>query len=292
MKKDRIKALLFFFILISLHGCGQKSTKKQETQKIEPPMVMENSPFAYDLSHPEVYNLSADLNEISGIVYYPKDGTIFAIQDEGAYLYKINLKNTKEIDQWEFAGKSDYEDVTLWNDKLFILQSNGDIYSLNVPSGKSIKTDQYKFDPNNKHEFESLYFDDKLGKIVMICKEWKGEVKSSPPVWGFDPQTKSFVPDLFTINGKMLEEKTGEKIHFKPSAAAIHPVTNELYIVSAVNNLLVIADRKGNVIATHSLDPSMFKQPEGITFLPSGDMLISNESAQKGSANILLFHYK
>jgi hypothetical protein len=38
-----------------------------------------------------------------------------------------------------------------------------------------------------------------------------------------------------------------DKAEFKPSAAAINPVTKKLFIVASVGKLLVIADKKGNV---------------------------------------------
>jgi hypothetical protein len=55
---------------------------------------------------------------------------------------------------------------------------------------------------------------------------------------------------------------------------------------------LVTADRKGNIKKMYELDPKLFKQPEGITFTPTGDLLISNEAALTGSANILIFKRK
>jgi uncharacterized protein YjiK len=82
-----------------------------------------------------------------------------------------------------------------------------------------------------------------------------------------------------------------EKIKFKPSAAAINPVTDELFIISSVNKLLVIADRKGNPKQTYPINAGLFKQPEGITFTPEGDLIISNESADRGVANLLFFKY-
>ena len=88
------------------------------------------------------------------------------------------------------------------------------------------------------------------------------------------------------------EKSTDKKLHFKPSAAAINPVINELYILASVNNLLVTADRKGNVKEVYNLDPKIFKQPEGITFTPTGDLLISNEAALTGAANILIYKRK
>jgi hypothetical protein len=87
-------------------------------------------------------------------------------------------------------------------------------------------------------------------------------------------------------------ELGGKEEKFKPSAAAIHPLTKELYIVSSVNKALVIADRNGKVRKVYRLDPGIFKQPEGITFSPAGDLFISNEAADVGAANILIYKTK
>jgi uncharacterized protein YjiK len=64
---------------------------------------------------------------------------------------------------------------------------------------------------------------------------------------------------------------------FKPSAAAIHPVSKRLYILASAGNLLVIADTKGHIIEAYNLNPDQHPQAEGIAFAPNGDMYISNE---------------
>ena len=47
------------------------------------------SPPGYDLNKPVKVNLESQLNEISGIFYYPKDTGVFAISDATGSLYKI-----------------------------------------------------------------------------------------------------------------------------------------------------------------------------------------------------------
>jgi hypothetical protein len=54
---------------------------------------------------------------------------------------------------------------------------------------------------------------------------------------------------------------------------------------------LVVADRNGNPEKVYKINPKLYKQPEGLTFTPEGDLLISNESADIGAANILIFKY-
>jgi hypothetical protein len=87
-------------------------------------------------------------------------------------------------------------------------------------------------------------------------------------------------------------KKNGESmhytLHFMPSAIAVHPVSGEVFIVSAVDHVLISCDPIGNITGYAVLDADTFRQPEGIAFLPNGDMLISNEAAGKVATIVLL----
>src|ERR1044072_8689656 len=45
------------------------------------------APDGYDLNNPLIIKLNSGLNEISGIAYYPKDTSVFAIIDEDGLLF-------------------------------------------------------------------------------------------------------------------------------------------------------------------------------------------------------------
>jgi hypothetical protein len=83
----------------------------------------------------------------------------------------------------------------------------------------------------------------------------------------------------------------GKKVKFKPSAAAIHPLSGQLFIISSVNKVLVVADKNGIPEKVYKISPVLYKQPEGLTFSPEGHLLISNESANTGAADIMIFKY-
>ena len=97
----------------------------------------------------------------------------------------------------------------------------------------------------------------------------------------------------FKIETGTIREEVGEdeKFRFKPSAAAIHPITGELYIIASVNHILVILNKDRSVKHAYKINPGLFKQPEGLTFTPNGDLIISNEAADKGAADMLIFKY-
>ncbi|MBK7389832.1 MAG: SdiA-regulated domain-containing protein [Bacteroidetes bacterium] len=67
--------------------------------------------------------------------------------------------------------------------------------------------------------------------------------------------------------------------NFRPSSLAVHPVTDEIYIISAADFMLVVMDRKGSVLHMKQLDRKLFPKAEGITFLNDGTMIITSEAA-------------
>jgi hypothetical protein len=273
--------LIFLNLLVLIMGCKSKDTSSYP------------NPPGYDFSKPYVYKLPSILDEISGVIYYSKDSGIFAIQDEKGWLFKIHLKTPLEVERWKFSNGGDYEDLALVDSNFFVLKSKGIIEKFNFFSADSITIQSFKIPENVKNEFETLFYDSTLHKLIAICKNCEDDTKSEVNSWAFDPLTDSF-SSSFTIQTSKIREQLGEKekTRFKPSAAAIHPLTGELYIIASVNKALVILNKDHTVKNSYKIDPALFKQPEGLTFTKKGDLIISNEAAEKGTAaDILFFKY-
>ncbi len=251
------------------------------------------SPPGYDLNNPVKIYLQSDLSEISGIIYYPKDTGIFAISDAAGSLYKFFPGKDMPVQKWKFGSNHDFEDLQRIDSTFYILSSSGDIVSLKFSKQAPMQVTNFKMHDKEKNEFETLYFDSTLNKLILVCKDCKADKKKTVSTRAFDIATNTYTDGPYKINaqniGKLMNVKD---LKFKPSAAAINPLTNELFILSSVNKMLVIADRNGNVKQAYALRPSLYKQPEGIAFTPSGNLLISNESAKEGSANVLIVKYK
>lgn len=242
----------------------------------------------YDLEHPsQTISLPESVNEISGISY--QGNAVFAINDEEGSLYKIELKKDPAVKNWSFGSAGDYEDIALVNQQFYILKSNGQIvqFAENFPIEK---TAEKKLENKGRNEYESLYYDPAIKKLVVLCKQCSGDKKDENSAWSYDPSSQTFNEQpLYVLNKKDIEKVAGKKIkRFQPSAAAVHPLTKEVYILSSVNKLLVVM--KDNVVKDAiELNSDLFKQPEGITFSPSGKLYISNEAGGKGDATILEF---
>ncbi len=274
-----VKRLAIFSLLaILLFSCA----RSQQEYK---------SPPGYDLSKPYIIHLPSELKEISGIAYYGKDNSLFAESDEKGCLYKIFLNKPTDIRKWKFSHKRDYEDIVLHDTTFYMLTHNGDIIALTFVND-SLVAREHSFPKQGKNEFESLYFDDTQKKLVLVCKECEFDQKGTVGAFTLDLEQFEYNRS-YTIDANSIDEITGPVTKkFKPAAATINPVTGELYILSSINKLLVIAERNGTIKQVYHLNPSMFNQPEGLTFTPNGNLFISNEATEGRSATILFYQLK
>jgi uncharacterized protein YjiK len=247
----------------------------------------------YEFSKPTIIKLPEALDEISGIAYYPKDTSIFAIIDEDGLLFKVPIMRPNAIKQWRFDKKRDYEDLVLIDSIFYALVSNGDIERIEFKDNTiHIKKSNFSDRSKKANEFESLYYNADLNKLVLICKECEEDTKKTFTSYIFRDSSMTY-ENYMVMDGTPAAKKLGlDKAHFKATAAAINPATEQLYIISAVNHLLIIASNKGEIKEVFKLDPGIYKQPEGMAFTPEGDLIISNEYAELGFATLLILKNK
>ncbi|MCE7064215.1 SdiA-regulated domain-containing protein [Dyadobacter sp. CY326] len=266
---------------ISLGGCD--STKKEKAVHKD-----------YDLSDPDKFNMPESLFEISGIAFNQQSAdTVYAVQDEDGRLYRLGWDNPRQHSA-KFAKKGDYEDVAILQDKVVILKSNGFLYTF--PLSEAIYED-----PEQVHEFkkilpkgeyEGMYGDEKSGKIYILCKSCtQDNAKASVTGYILEPDKDSTqATGTFAINVDEIKALTGKVSRgFKPSGLAKNPITNDWYIISAVNKMMVVTDSKWKVKEVYLLNGNMFIQPEGIAFDKTGNLYISNEGDDLFAGNVLKF---
>ncbi len=262
--------------------------------------------FAYDLSNPDrSIILPKVLNEISGITDVDMHH-VACVQDEIGTVFLVELKTGKITGTHFFEATGDYEGITITQDRvMFILRSDGLLTEWqDFPENKaSISSHEL---PIQTRDNEGLCYDADNHRLLIAAKS-KPEDKSQKDfrfIYAFDLKSKTMankpaysldIRDLekFASNMGLLplnSTKKGKeaKFDFRPSSLAIHPASNELYIISDADKLLITLDAEMNIKRMIRLNPDIFTKPEGLTFLSDNTMLISNE-AQDGIPNILIF---
>jgi uncharacterized protein YjiK len=250
-------------------------------------------PAGYDINQPEKFIMTSSLKEISGISFLNgKDDTTYAIEDEGGKLYYFSMGSDK-VNHSKFGKKGDYEDVAvLTNKTVAVLKSDGSITVFAANEVGKEKIDSVK-EYNNilpQGEYEGLFAD--TNKLIALCKNCPADKQKKEVSVFTIEQTKDAafsVTNTFKIDISATQPDNGnEKFH--PSGISKNPLTNEWFIISSVNRMLVITDQNWKVKEFFPLNPALFKQPEGLTFNKNGDMYISNEGGD-GDGNVLLFKY-
>ena len=248
----------------------------------------------YNFSAPdEKMELGKHLHEISGMAYIPGKNLILGENDEKGDIYTFDFKNKIDnVGKIKFGGKGDYEDIVHTDTAVYMLVATGSVVQV-MTKDSSVTTKEFTLDRGGNSEFEAMYLGADKKSLVLLCKECSKEKDEVRTAYRFDLATLTFSTEpLYTIDVAVIKKMLNdEKAEFKPSAAAINPVSGKLFIVASVGKLLVIADKNGKVEQVFSLDPALYNQPEGMTFAPNGDLYISNEGGES-IATVLKFTYK
>jgi hypothetical protein len=280
MITDVGKAVSTALFIISIFGC--KSSAKEE-----------KTISSYNLEKPDKFFMPESLLEISGITFYKgKSDTVYAIQDEQGRLFRLPWGVKKQYNA-KFGKQSDYEDVTIVNNQVLVLKSNGSLFSFPFADAVYSEIDSVKEwkQALPEGEYEGMYGDETTGKVYIICKNCP-EDNSKNLVSGYILQSGDSVHQAgtFQVDVNQIKSFTGKvKRGFRPSALAKNPVTSEWFILSAVNKLLVVTDSNWKIKETCFLNGNTFNQPEGIAFDTEGNLYISNEGDDLSQGNILRF---
>lgn len=296
--KHNKSLLLSACILISLAffgiSCVNGEHKETEAAKMED---QPKTDLPYNLEKPVKYNMPHNLFEISGIVFHngdPKE--VFAIQDEDGDLFHLGLSD-KESKFTKFGGKGDYEDLTIIKNHIIVLKSNGELHTfpiseINKPEVVSVVKTK---DLVPKAEYEGVAADEKAGMVYILTKDSKADSKdkkSSIYAFNFSDDGTFKASGTFGLSHEEIATFSGSaKTRFRPSALAKNQQTNEWYVLSSVNKLLVVTDENFKIKATYPLNGSLFNQPEGIAFDKENNLYISNEGGTLAAGNILMFKH-
>ena len=264
---------------------------------------------AYNLSDPDwMCILPGVLKEISGITE-GDDTSIVCVEDNHEIIYIYDLNKNKITRQLTVGGRGDFEGVARVDNTLYLLRSDGLLSEIiDFESADYTRTTYATGIPWKDNE--GLCYDRKNNRLLIGPKEIpdrNSENKDLRFIYGFSLESKKlmekpvFEYDLSVLRQFALEnniELTVKKnipgLKFCISALGVHPLTGKLYVLSARDKLLFVFDMDGNIEHIEKLNPDIFWQPEGITFMKNGDMFISNEGKRKRQKppTLLRFNYR
>ena len=188
---------------------------------------------------------------------------------------------------------------------MFALRSDGVLIEIDDFESKDIDGDKVPTRLHESCDAEGLAFDQDENRLLIACKEQPGRnLGHVRAIYAFDLEKMRLEDSpAFLIGIQDVEEALGVPASsfrrfisplvdldgFKPSALAIHPRSGDLFVLSSVLKIIVVLNASGEIVDILALDDDLLEQPEGLAFLPNGDLFISSEGVKK-KARLLRFN--
>jgi uncharacterized protein YjiK len=264
-----------------------------------------SSEFTYDLSKPDsLYVLPKSLTEASAVAFI-NDDEVALLQDERGYIYIYSLVKSEITDRIKFAGKGDFEGLSIRDNTAYALKSNGIIYEITNYRDDSIETNRFRTVLGSGDDTEGLSLDSTSSQLLIIGKEpprinkKRKDKKRAIYIKKLGTDNMDNDPylliDMESLKDIYIDQSNDEAIlkrakkfkpeskgDFKPSDLAVHPTSGLIYIISAQGSqLLIVIDREANIKYVREMSNEHLRQIEGIDFSPSGDMYIVSEGDGK-----------
>ncbi|HYH56788.1 MAG TPA: SdiA-regulated domain-containing protein [Anseongella sp.] len=249
-------------------------------------------PEGYTYENLQEVRLEKELEEISGIEY-EGGGSFLAHNDEEGIIYRLEGEYKVKA-AIPFAGEGDYEEIKKVGSQLYMLSSKGDLWSMQYKGTAVSGVEKHEW-PGSKTEFEAMFHDPGKEQLVLVSKSAKADKEARRThAYAFGLSEKRFHQEpVFSLGWEDAGRAAGKELKgLHPSAAAVHPLTGEIYLLASIERLLLVLGPDRQIRAAHRLDKKLFPQPEGITFDERGNLYISNEAAEQEEATLLVFSYQ
>lgn len=305
------KQIYFSFIIVALSFITVKRIQKagvDQYQIFHNLFQKEDGWFNFKKPNLQL-NLPFELREISGLTDY-SENEIACVQDENGIIFIYNLGSDSIVGQYHFGENGDYEGLTRVDSTFFVLRSDATLLEVGFPYDTTNIIESKLNIPT--WDNEGLCLDERNNRLLVAPKSKMGkgpEFKDTRAIYSIDLASKKLnEKPLFLISISEIEafanahnlplpQKTAKNstdsissLKFMPSSLAVHPKSDEIYIISAVDQTMAVFDKSGKLMNYMRLDPLVFNKPEGITFMKNGDMIITNEG-QLGTPTLLKFNW-
>lgn len=258
--------------------------------------------FVYNVHEvDEEFILPNKLEEISGLAYLT-DHTFLCVQDEKGVLYFYNTDEKEIVHKIKFGKSGDYEGVTVIDSTAYVIRSNGKLYEIEISEDSIPEINNYELPFKSSNDLEGLSAGHLPNTLYIACKDnpkiLDNGIKGRA-IYEYNISTKkvdpkpyiNFTKDMFFEKLYQHDLKPSKHTPIMPSGLAIHPITQDVFLISSVGKLLIVLDKKGNIKDMATLKRKLLIQPEGICFDTEGNLYISSEG-RGGKGYILMYEPK
>jgi len=239
----------------------------------------------YDLSakHPEAYGLPRKLREASGLAV-SDSGRLLTHNDELGVVYELDPSSGRVLGSFSlghFTPEEDFEGIATKGDTVFLVTSNGTIFRFRqAADGSHVRFSVMKTPLGSANDVEGLEYDPGTDCLLLACKGRAGLTREEQKRWkdfravyayslkeGKLQREPRFLIPLGVLGGR-----------FNPSGIARHPLAGTFFVLAAEGSRLVELAPSGEILGVQEIRAKENPNPEGITFLGNGTLVLVNDA--------------
>ncbi len=260
----------------------------------------------------QVWIMPAELREISALTFAPGETHLLCLQDEQGMVYGLDPQTGQLKDKWTVTGKGDYEGLEMVDSTLYLLRSDGILFRTKWNNGPDSLVEKMDALLPSGTDVEGLGYDPKTGSLLLCIKDFENNASPTSTMikgWVYwdlkkdkpEEQICGITQDVLRkgilqetdkkVKGRLMEwldQKEGE-FPLGPSGLATHPITHDIWMLSARGKMLLVFYATGGYKRLYALNPSILPQPEGIAFNKKGDLFIASEGKKGIPASVAVF---
>ncbi|MFM2038526.1 MAG: hypothetical protein RL432_1465 [Bacteroidota bacterium] len=245
----------------------------------------------FDVGHPDLFARQSAFYHLHR----------FAALDSTHWLYKPqccirglvfqSLDSNKVLKVNPLPESQEVVDFISVDSLLFLIDAEMDVYQSTFPFD-SLSTFQVS---HNKPMWESsaLCFHKPTKRIIFCAPKEEGEGRQralyyyslskqryhEEPIFCFDAdEVIAFLDRDNVLVSQVVRRKTRKSIpEVLPNAIAVHPKTNDFYMLSSKERLLMVFSPFGEILDVTYLEDHVYLNPTDLHFNAQGDLIIANE---------------
>lgn len=228
--------------------------------------------------------LPQDLAEISGLAL-TADGRLLTHDDEQGRITEIDYRRGVVVKRFMIgkqAVRADFEAITVVNDAVFLLASNGKLYEFREgANGERVAYTVHDTQLGGECEFEGVAFDPAINSLLLACKNvGKKSLRDSLVIYrwklrsGSGPRLSRLTVPLARVIGS----NGWKSLH--PSDLTVDPSSGNYVLVASQEKALVAISPAGNVVFARPL-PGELEQAEGVAITKDSILILSDEAARR-----------
>jgi uncharacterized protein YjiK len=234
---------------------------------------------AFDATPKQQWRLPSPLNEISGLAA-SIDGRLFAHDDERAVIYELDPTQGRLVSTFTVGAPEtgDFEGLAITPDGAFWLTtSRGELLTFRQgQDGERVAFERFDSGLRDVCEVEGLAYLPADESLILACKRMEGRaMRGQLQLYAWRPGSDA--TPWRSFRGSDVARAAGVS-EFQPSSLEIDASTGDVFVLSANDGAVARFGADGALRNAWPLS-AQHAQAEGLTFLPDGSLVITDEGA-------------